>query len=148
MKAVTALAALLLAAAPWAANAYPGGATGSPHGASPAASVPVKKLAKAKGPEARTVEEIVKGKAALKDKPVLVHAQVVKVTAGVMGKNWVHLQDGSGRVADGTHNVIATTQDTVAVGDVVNARGTVRTGVDLGAGYSYAVLIEDATLRK
>lgn len=148
MKPVATLATLLLAAAFGAAHAMPGGAMGSPHGAAPTAAVPVKKLAKAKGPEARTVEEVVKGKAALKDKAVLVHAQVVKVTAGVMGKNWVHLQDGSGKAADGTHNVIATTQDAVAVGDVVNARGTVRTDVNIGAGYSYAVLIEDAALRK
>lgn len=147
MKAIPVLAALLLATAPLAASAMPGGGTGTPHGAAPAAA-PVKKLPKATGPEARTVEEVVKGKAALKGKPVLVNAQVVKVTSGVMGKNWVHLQDGSGKAADGSHDVLATTQDTVAVGDVVKAKGIVRTDVNLGAGYSYAVLIEDAVLRK
>jgi hypothetical protein len=150
MKPATALAAILLAAAPLGAHAMPGagaGAGASPHGAAPAAT-PVKKIAKATGPNARTVAEVVTGKAALKDKPVLVRAQVVKVTAGVMGKNWVHLQDGSGKAADGTHDVIATTKDTVAVGDVVNAKGTVRTDVNIGAGYAYAVLIEDATLGK
>lgn len=147
MKATPVLAALLIAATPLAASAMPGGGMGTPHGAAPAAA-PVKKLPKATGPEARTVEEVVKGKAALKGKPVLVNAQVVKVTSGVMGKNWVHLQDGSGKAADGSHDVLATTQDTVAVGDVVKAKGIVRTDVNLGAGYSYAVLIEDAVLRK
>jgi hypothetical protein len=147
MRATPLLAALILAAAPLAAPAMPQGGMGSPHGAAPAAA-PVKKLPRATGPDARTVEEVVKGKAALKDKPVLVHAQVVKVTSGVMGKNWVHLQDGTGKAADGTHDVLATTTDTVAVGDVVKAKGTVRTEVNIGAGYSYAVLIEDATLRK
>jgi len=38
--------------------------------------------------------------------------------------------------------------DTAAVGDIVNVKGTVRTDVNLGAGYAYAVLIEDAALRK
>ncbi|HQW38876.1 MAG TPA: hypothetical protein PLO00_09165 [Usitatibacteraceae bacterium] len=149
MKPALTLATLLLAAAATAAHAMPGAGAGAstPHGAA-AATAPVKKVAKATGPDARTVAEVVAGKAALKGKPVLVHAQVVKVTQGVMGKNWVHLQDGSGKAADGTHNVIATTQDTVAVGDVVNAKGTVRTDVNIGAGYSYAVLIEDAVLRK
>lgn len=149
MRPATILATFALAAAV-AAQAMPGAgssAAPSPHGAAPAAAA-VKKLPKAAGPEARTVEEVVKGKAALKGKTVLVNAQVVKVTAGVMGRNWVHLQDGSGKAADGTHDVIATTQETVAVGDVVKARGTVRTDVNIGAGYSYAVLIEDATLRK
>jgi len=34
------------------------------------------------------------------------------------------------------------------VGDVVKAKGTVRTDVNLGSGYAYAVLIEDAKLAK
>ncbi len=148
MKPALTLATLLLAAAATAAHAMPGAGASTPHGAAPTAAAPVKKVAKATGPDARTVAEVIAGKAALKGKPVLVHAQVVKVTPGVMGKNWVHLQDGSGKAADGTHNVIATTKDTVAVGDVVNAKGTVRTDVNIGAVYSYAVLIEDAVLRK
>jgi len=147
MKLAIVLATLALSAAS-AAYAMPQGAMGSPHGAAPVAAAPVKKLPKAAGPDARTVEEVVKGKAALKDKPVLVNAQVVKVTSGVMGKNWVHLQDGSGKAADGTHDLIATTKDTVAVGDVVKAKGTVRTDVNIGSGYAYPVLIEDAVLRK
>ena len=149
MKPALAVAALALSTA-LAAHAMPGAGGGpapSPHGGAPAAA-PVKKLPKAAGPEGRTVEEVVKGKAALKDKPVLVNAQVVKVTNDVMGKNWVHLQDGSGKAADATHDVLVTTKDKVAVGDVVKAKGTVRTGVNIGSGYSYDVLIEDAVLKK
>jgi hypothetical protein len=41
-----------------------------------------------------------------------------------------------------------TTKDEAAVGDIVNARGTVRTDVNLGSGYNYAVLIENAAVRK
>ena len=43
---------------------------------------------------------------------------------------------------------VVTTKDAAAVGDVVNAKGTVRTDVNLGSGYTYAVIIEDASLRK
>ena len=148
MKAIPALAALLLAAAPLAVTAFPQGGNASPHGGAPVAAAPVKKVPKAAGPDARTVEEVVKDKAALKGKTVLVNAQVVKVTEGVMGKNWVHLQDGSGKAADGTHDVIATTKDSVAVGAVLKAKGTVRTDVNIGSGYSYPVLIEDASFSK
>lgn len=155
MKPAILAAALLLSTAatavsamPPQAGAGPGAGKASPHGAIPVPATPVKKIAKAAGAEAKTVAEVVGGRSRLKDKPVLVRAQVVKVTAGVMGKNWVHLQDGSGKAADGTHDVIATTKDAVAVGDVVDAKGTVRTDVNIGAGYAYAVLIEDATLRK
>jgi hypothetical protein len=73
---------------------------------------------------------------------------VVKVNAGILGKNWLHLQDGSGSAADGTNDVLVTTQDAAAVGDVVTARGTVRTDVNLGMGYAYAVVIDEATVRK
>jgi hypothetical protein len=118
--------------------------------AHPTAAAPVKveKVAKASGAEARTVAELVKGKAGLKDKPVVVQARVVKVNNGIMGKNWWHLQDGSGTAQDGSHDVLVTTQDTAAVGDLVTVRGTVRTDVTLGAGYAYEVMVEDAKLRK
>lgn len=129
-------------------NAKPGATQAAPHGAMPAASVLAAKVTKASGPDAKTVAEVMNGKATLKDKTVLVRGQVVKVNAGILGKNWVHLQDGSGAAKDGTHDVIVVTKDEAAVGDVVSARGTVRTDVNVGSGYAYAILIDDAALRK
>jgi hypothetical protein len=72
----------------------------------------------------------------------------VKVTSGILGKNWIHLQDGSGSAASGTNDVLITSKEIAAVGDVVTAKGTVRTDVNLGSGYNYTILIEDAELRK
>jgi len=106
------------------------------------------KVPKATGPEAKTVAEIVTKGADLKDKSVVVRGKVVKYTAGVMGKNWIHLRDGSGSAADNTNDVVVTTKDETKLGDVVLARGMVRTDVNLGSGYSYKVLVEDATLQK
>ena len=120
----------------------------APASAAPASASAITKVTKAVGPDARTVAEVVTGKAGLKDKTVLVHGQVVKASTGILGKNWLHLRDGSGSAAAGTHDVLVTTLDNAAVGDIVNARGKVRTDVDLGSGYAYAVLIEDASLRK
>jgi hypothetical protein len=105
-------------------------------------------LDKATGPDARTVAEIVGGRVALKDKSVLLHAKVVKVTPEVMGKNWVHVRDGSGSGADGTDDVLVTTKDNVNIGDVVLVKGVVHIDKDLGSGYSYKVLVEEATLQK
>ena len=113
-----------------------------------AASAPVAKVAKATGPDAKNVAEVVQGRAALKDKAVLVRGQVVKVNAGILGKNWLHLQDGSGTAAAGTNDILVTTKDVAAVGDIVTAKGIVRTDVNLGSGYAYPVLIEDAAIRK
>jgi hypothetical protein len=122
--------------------------TGNPHGKTVVPAAKVAKIAKAPGADAKTVEEIVTGRTALKDKSIVVRGQVVKVTSGVMGKNWVHLQDGSGSSDKGTHDILVTTTDTVAVGDVVDARGTVRTDVTVGPGYAYAVLVDGAKVRK
>ncbi len=123
----------------------------SPHaGVAPAAkpAVVLAPMAKASGPDARTVAELNAGKAGLKGRTVSLRAQVVKVNSGIMGKNWLHLQDGTGSAANGSNDVIVTSKDTAAVGDVITARGVVRTNVDLGMGYAYEVLVEDASLRK
>jgi hypothetical protein len=117
-------------------------------GAAKAADVGDVKVPKATGPDARTVAEIVAKGGELKDKTVLVRGKVVKYTPGVMGKNWVHLRDGSGSASDGTNDVVVTTQDETKIGDVVLARGTVRTDVNLGSGYAYKVLVEEAKLQK
>lgn len=102
---------------------------------------------KATGANAQTVAEIMTKGAELKDKPVLVSGKVVKYNAGIMGKNWVHLRDGSGSAADNTNDILVTTLNEAKVGDVVTAKGIVRTDKDFGAGYSYKVLIEEATLQ-
>jgi hypothetical protein len=128
----------------------PGAPLATPHGAAAAAPAagPTIKVAKATGADAKTVAEVVTGKAALKDKTVSVRGQVVKVNSGILGKTWLHLQDGSGSAASGTNDILVTTKDAAVVGDVVQAKGTVRTDVTVGPGYAYAVLIEDAVVRK
>ncbi|MBI3375666.1 MAG: nucleotide-binding protein [Betaproteobacteria bacterium] len=106
------------------------------------------KVPKASGPDARTVAEIVTGKDTLKDKTVLVRGKVVKFNSQILGRNWIHLRDGSGSASDNTHDVLVTTKDQAKIGDVVVAKGVVHTDKDLGSGYSYKVLIEEATLQR
>ena len=69
---------------------------------------------------------------------------VVKYNAGVMGKNWIHLQDGSGDAKQGTNDITVTSPDAAAKGETVTIKGIVRTKKDFGAGYSYVVIVEDA----
>jgi hypothetical protein len=103
---------------------------------------------KASGADARTVAEIVSQSAALKDKTVLLRGKVVKYTDQVMGKNWIHLRDGSGSAADNTNDILVTTADQAKIGDIVLIKGVVRTDKDFGSGYAYKVLVEEATLQK
>ena len=106
------------------------------------------KVAKATGPDARTVAEISAKNADLKGKKVAVRGKVVKFTPAVLGKNWIHLRDGTGSAADGTNDIVVTTKDEAKVGDVVLVKGVVQTDRDLGSGYSYKILVEEATLQK
>jgi hypothetical protein len=105
------------------------------------------KVAKASGADARTVAEVYAQKAQLKDKPVTIKGKVVKYNAGIMGKNWLHLRDGSG-TADKDNDLTVTSQDVAKVGDVVVIKGSVRVDKDFGAGYAYPVIVEDATISK
>ncbi|MCF8160279.1 MAG: nucleotide-binding protein [Polaromonas sp.] len=104
------------------------------------------KVAKASGANAYVVADVVSKSAQLKDKAVKVNGQVVKYNAGIMGKNWIHLRDGSGTAAKNDNDILVTTAATAKVGDLVAVSGVVRNDKDFGAGYSYKVLIEDATL--
>jgi len=132
-----------------AAQASPHGAMGAAKpGAPTAAAAAVVKVPKATGSDARTVAEVVGGKAALKDKSVSLRGQIVKANLGIMGKNWFHVQDGTGSAGAGTNDILVTSKDTAAVGEIVVVKGTVRTDVKVGSGYDYAVLIEDASLKK
>lgn len=118
------------------------------HGAvAPAlASRPIK-VDKATGANARTIAEIITRADTLNEKPVLVRGQVVKYTPDIMGKNWLHLQDGSGSAADKSHDILLTTSHQAKIGEVLTFKGIVRTNKDFGAGYSYKVLIEEGVVQ-
>ena len=118
----------------------------NPHANSaPAADrVEVGTVAKASAPDAKTVAETWAGRAQLDGKTVTILGVVVKVNEGVMGKNWIHLQDGSGDAAQGTFDITVTSADMARAGDTVTITGTVHINRNVGAGYSYPVLIEDA----
>jgi hypothetical protein len=103
---------------------------------------------KAGGPDAYTVSEIYAKRASLNRKTVVVRGKVVKVSKAIMGKNWIHIQDGTGDSGKGTHDLVVTTvSDTATVGDAVTVRGTIYKDKDFGAGYKYDVIMEEATIQ-
>ncbi|MFO8004275.1 hypothetical protein [Thioalkalivibrio sp.] len=94
----------------------------------------------------RTVGELHEERTALEGQQVTVQGEVVKVNAGVMQRNFIHVQDGSGDALQETNNLVITTQDSAAVGDKVRITGTVVVDHDFGFGYFYPVLVEQATV--
>lgn len=91
-----------------------------------------------------TVAEVYADRASLAGQTVAVRGKVVKVNNDILGRNWIHLQDGSGE--DGARALTVTSDQRAAVGDTVVARGVLGTDRDFGAGYFYEVLLEDAAL--
>jgi hypothetical protein len=129
------------APAPPAPSAAMPDAAPHPMPVAPAASVDLAGIAKAEG--GRTVAEVFAAKAELAGQEVLVRGRVVKSNPNVMGKNWLHVRDGSG--GEGTNDLTVTTTGAAPqVGDTVLVKGTVALDRDLGMGYRYEVIVEDA----
>lgn len=92
----------------------------------------------------QTIADIFSKKAELTGKPVKVRGKVVKFSPEIMGKNWLHIQDGTG--AEGANDLTVTTAGVAKMGDTVVISGVLSTDKDFGYGYKYDVLVEDATV--
>ncbi len=101
---------------------------------------------KATGENAQVVGDIFTNKAQLDGTKVQIQGQVIKFSPMIMGKNWIHLQDGSGDPLQNSHDLVVTTNESPAEGDVITIEGIVRADQDFGFGYKYDVLIEEAVI--
>ena len=99
---------------------------------------------KATGGTARTIAEVFAQKQALSGKKVRVRGTVVKLTGGIMGKTFLHLRDGTGSEEAKNHDLTVTTTEELARDQTVTLEGTLVLDKDLGAGYRYDALLEDA----
>jgi hypothetical protein len=91
-----------------------------------------------------SVEQIYSKKSSIVNKVVKVKGVVVKVNKDIMGTNWIHIQDGSGK--DGTHDLLVTSETVPEVGKTIIAEGKVISDKDFGAGYFYSVLLENSKI--
>ena len=82
-----------------------------------------------------------KQKKSLAGKAVRIRGKVVKYTAQVMGKNWLHIQDSSS-----SKRLVVTSEQEAEKGDLVLINGIVAVDQDLGYGYTYEVIVERATI--
>jgi hypothetical protein len=78
------------------------------------------------------------------DKTIIVTGQCVKVNRNIMGKNWIHLQDGNKDANDNNLDLTISTMEEVNIGDVVTFEGKIATNRDFGAGYRYDLIMEEA----
>ncbi|HAZ14946.1 MAG: hypothetical protein A2X86_21450 [Bdellovibrionales bacterium GWA2_49_15] len=93
-----------------------------------------------------TIKECLDGQEKLKDKTIKIRAKVTKSTANILGKNWLHIKDGSGNASE--TELVVTTAATSQVGDTVVVTGKLSLNKDFGAGYFYKIIMEDASVTK
>ncbi len=103
---------------------------------------------KATGPNSYSVAECFEQAKELNTKTIRVRGKVMKVSRMIMGKNWVHIQDGTGNPLNNQHDLVVTTEEDPADGTVVTVEGVLSANRDFGAGYKYEVIIENAKVEK
>lgn len=80
------------------------------------------------------------------NKVVKIKGKVTKYNGGIMGKNWLHIQDGTQHETN--MDLTVTTASLANVGDVITVEGKVTLNKDFGAGYFFEVIMEDAKISK
>lgn len=93
-----------------------------------------------------SLNELLSNKKSFLGKEVILKGKVIKVNNGIMDRNWVHIADGT--QFEDKKSVTITTQETVAVGDVVTFKGVITLDKDFGYGYVYDILLEEGALIK
>ncbi len=121
-------------------------AVGHPPVQGPATSAPQETTVVAPAKNGTTVAAVWATRTSLAGKTVTVRGKVVKFNGGILGVNWIHLQDGTGKAADGSNDITVTSTTDTKVGDVITITGTVAVNKDLGSGYNYPVIIEHASI--
>lgn len=105
-------------------------------------------IEKASGDNAHDVGEIFIDAAKLNGKTVRIQGKVVKFSPMIMGRNWIHIQDGSGDPMKNTHDLVITTSEQAKVDDIITVEGVLAANKDFGAGYKYEVIVEEAKIVK
>ncbi|MBC8423239.1 DNA-binding protein [bacterium] len=93
-----------------------------------------------------SVADLFELKDMLAGKSVACRGRVVKYNANIMGMNWLHIQDGSGAAEAGNHDITVTTTSTARKGDIVLIEGMLLKDKNLGSGYFFPVIVEEATV--
>lgn len=92
--------------------------------------------------ECITIAKLLENKQSFSGKVIKVKGKVTKFNPAIMGKNWVHIQDGS--EFQGAFDLIITTDAMITVGETVTFSGKIFLDKDFGYGYTYSVLMEEA----
>lgn len=93
--------------------------------------------------DAVSIAELFANRSTYTGKKIKVHGVVVKINKGIMGTNWIHIQDGTNH--DGDFDLTITSLEEPNVDDTVTFEGTITVDKDFGAGYFYEVIMEEGS---
>lgn len=91
--------------------------------------------------ECITIAKLLAGKQSYSGKFIKIKGKVTKFNPAIMGKNWVHIQDGT--ESEGGFDLTITTDKQASVGETITFEGKIVLDKDFGYGYFYNVLMED-----
>lgn len=86
-----------------------------------------------------SISDLLKQKTSLAGKRVTVSGRVTKVNNNILGKNWIHIKDGSKDDFD----LVVTSPMTAQIGQVITVQATLTLNKDFGSGYSYELILEE-----
>lgn len=96
--------------------------------------------------DGQNIAYVYANKDTLAGQQISLRGKVVKYNEGILGTNFIHIQDGSGDAANGSNDLTVTSQYTTAMGETIIVTGNIILNKDFGAGYSFPVMIEDAVV--
>ena len=91
-----------------------------------------------------TIADVFEKRVEYTTKEFEIRGVVVKINKQVMGKNWIHIQDGTD--FNGKFDLTITSQDLPEMNDEVVFKGEISVNKNFGSGYSYDVIMENAVL--
>lgn len=90
------------------------------------------------------IAELVNNAGIYEGKVVQISGKCVKLNPNIMGRNWIHLQDGSKDDFD----LVITSEIPIPEGTQITMEGKVVLNKDFGAGYRYDIILEEGKIVK
>lgn len=120
-----------------------GGTTGNPHSGKVEPGLK-SNIQLEKADNEITIADVFSNRNDYSGKEIEIRGVVVKVNKQIMGKNWIHIQDGTN--SNGKYDLTITSNDLAEVNDEVTFKGKITLEKDFGSGYFYDVIMEEAAL--
>lgn len=95
-----------------------------------------------KADKGQDIAELIAKAKSFRGKTVIVRGQVTKVTANILGANWIHIRDSSTQ-----QDLTITTSNTAKTGDIVLVKGKLALQKDFGKGFIINRVIADAKVK-